>query len=284
MLSKNEIEKYNEILLAKLSYFLNFESSSITTKMINNMVSELNINIIDAYKYLLASFIDINDQKIIKYYFNDMIHILDNKNYEDDLYYKNIKVDNISYNNYSFKIEKYNPYEAFVYNDLVVKSDGRVIPQIGIFEHEYKYISLLKGGREWMVITPNEIETMKEPIKKSFGHVLTYGLGLGYFAYMASLKDEVSDITIIENDKNIIDLFNKYIYPQFKNKDKIKIINKDAFEYAKSEAFNYDFVFADIWHDPSDGIDLYLKLKSFERPNIIYTYWIEKTMKYYIGE
>src|SRR5574344_306407 len=239
MLSKNEIEKYNEILLAKLSYFLNFESSSITTKMINNMVSELNINIIDAYKYLLASFIDINDQKIIKYYFNDMIHILDNKNYEDDLYYKNIKVDNISYNNYSFKIEKYNPYEAFVYNDLVVKSDGRVIPQIGIFEHEYKYISLLKGGREWMVITPNEIETMKEPIKKSFGHVLTYGLGLGYFAYMASLKDEVSDITIIENDKNIIDLFNKYIYPQFKNKDKIKIINKDAFEYAKSEAFNY---------------------------------------------
>lgn len=284
MLSKNEIEKYNEILLAKLSYFLNFESSSITTKMVNNMVSELNINIIDAYKYLLASFIDINDQKIIKYYFNDMIHILDNKNYEDDLYYKNIKVDNISYNNYSFKIEKYNPYEAFVYNDLVVKSDGRVIPQIGIFEYEYKYISLLKGGREWMVITPNEIETMKEPIKKSFGHVLTYGLGLGYFAYMASLKDEVSDITIIENDKNIIDLFNKYIYPQFKNKDKIKIINKDAFEYAKSEAFNYDFVFADIWHDPSDGIDLYLKLKSFERPNIIYTYWIEKTMKYYIGE
>ena len=44
----------------------------------------------------------------------------------------------------------------------------------------------------------------------------------------------------------------------------------------------YDFVFVDIWHDPSDGIDLYLKFKSLEKKNIKYSYWIEDTIKCYI--
>ena len=46
----------------------------------------------------------------------------------------------------------------------------------------------------------------------------------------------------------------------------------------------FDFVFADIWHDPSDGIDLYLKLKEAEKlsPQTQYCYWVEKTLKVYI--
>ena len=75
-----------------------------------------------------------------------------------------------------------------------------------------------------MTITPNEIETMKEPVDEAFGHVLTFGLGLGYYAYMVSEKENVESITIVETNEDVIDLFNKYILPQFKNAHKIKII------------------------------------------------------------
>ena len=46
----------------------------------------------------------------------------------------------------------------------------------------------------------------------------------------------------------------------------------------------FDFDFADIWHDPSDGVPAYKKLRSYEHllPNAEFEYWIEKTMKYYM--
>ena len=122
---------------------------------------------------------------------------------------------------------------------------------------------------------------MKKSISEATGNVLTYGLGLGYYAYMVSMKDNVESVTIVEKDKGIIDLFTRYILPQFKNKSKIKIINDDAFNYFKKDIY-YDYVFVDIWHDPSDGIDLYLKFKNLEKDNIKYSYWIEDTLKCYI--
>ena len=75
----------------------------------------------------------------------------------------------------------------------------------------------------------------------------------------------------------IIDNYNDY----GNMNDKIKIINDDAFNYFKKDIY-YDYVFVDIWHDPSDGIDLYLKFKSLEKDNIKYSYWIEDTLKCYI--
>ena len=132
-----------------------------------------------------------------------------------------------------------------------------------------------------MLITPNEIETMKSPIEKAFGDVATYGLGLGYFAFMASEKETVSSVTVVERDEKVIRLFEEHILPQFPHKNKIRIVNEDALVYAQGEN-RHDFVFADIWHDPSDGCDLYLKLKACEREGVAYEYWIENTLKLYL--
>ena len=51
-----------------------------------------------------------------------------------------------------------------------------------------------------------------------------------------------------------------------------------------SETF-YDFIFADTWHDPSDGIEMYEKFKNAEKysPDSVYMYWIEDTLKYYMS-
>ncbi len=272
-------EERNNLIMSKLSIYLNNYSDYITKEMIDNIKKEFDFNDLESFKIILTSLLEITDKELI-HEFDKIVFELDKNKYEDNLYYKNISFKNIKSNKWSFRYESYKPYEAFVFNDLR-KINDKLYPCIGYFKEEYKYPAVLENNREWMLITPNEIETMEKPINEATGNVLTYGLGLGYYAYMVSMKEDVKTVTIVEKDKEIIELFNKYILPQFRFKDKIRIINMDAFEYFKKNIY-YDFVFVDIWHDPSDGIDLYLKFKSLEKKNIKYSYWIEDTIKCYI--
>lgn len=274
-------EEYNNIFLNKLSIYLNNYSDYITEDMINSVICDSDISKEKAFQILIATILDIYDnKKMMDYYVKDSFKLLDIDKYQNNLYYKNIKLDSIKGQNWQITIQSYKPYEAFVYNDLK-KIDKRIIPSIGFFDREYKYPCVMQNNREWMLITPNEIETMEKPINNAFGNVLTYGLGLGYYAYMVSLRENVTSITIVENDPEVIELFVQYILPQFKYKDKIKIICEDAYDYAKRK-IKYDYVFVDIWHDPTDGVDAYLKFKSLERKDVIYSYWIEDTIKYYL--
>ena len=272
-------EEINNLIMSKLSIYLNNYSDYITKEMIDNIKKEFDFNDLESFKIILTSLLEITDKELI-HEFDKIVFELDKNKYEDNLYYKNISFKNIKSNKWSFRYESYKPYEAFVFNDLR-KINDKLYPCIGYFKEEYKYPAVLENNREWMLITPNEIETMEKPINEATGNVLTYGLGLGYYAYMVSMKEDVKTVTIVEKDKEIIELFNKYILPQFRFKDKIRIINMDAFEYFKKNIY-YDFVFVDIWHDPSDGIDLYLKFKNLEKKNIKYSYWIEDTIKCYI--
>ena len=145
--------------------------------------------------------------------------------------------------------------------------------------------AILEKDRIWMTITPNEIKTMKEPVDGAVGHVLTFGLGLGYYAYMVSEKDNVESVTVVEINEDVIHLFTKYVLPQFQNAGKIKIIKADAFEYAKKHMTpgKHDFVFTDLWHDVSDGIDMYVKMKEYEKQSpTFFSYWIEKSILCYL--
>ena len=272
-------EERNNLIMSKLSIYLKNYSDYITKEMIDNIKKEFGFNDLESFKIIITSLLEITDKELI-HEFDKIVFELDKNKYEDNLYYKNISFKNIKSNKWSFRYESYKPYEAFVFNDLR-KINDKLYPCIGYFKEEYKYPAVLENNREWMLITPNEIETMEKPINEATGNVLTYGLGLGYYAYMVSMKEDVKTVTIVEKDKEIIELFNKYILPQFRFKDKIRIINMDAFEYFKKNIY-YDFVFVDIWHDPSDGIDLYLKFKNLEKKNIKYSYWIEDTIKCYI--
>lgn len=272
-------EERNNLIMSKLSIYLNNYSDYITKEMIDNIKKEFGFNDLESFKIIITSLLEITDKELI-HEFDKIVFELDKNKYEDNLYYKNISFKNIKSNKWSFRYESYKAYEAFVFNDLR-KINDKLYPCIGYFKEEYKYPAVLENNREWMLITPNEIETMEKPINEATGNVLTYGLGLGYYAYMVSMKEDVKTVKIVEKDKEIIELFNKYILPQFRFKDKIRIINMDAFEYFKKNIY-YDFVFVDIWHDPSDGIDLYLKFKSLEKKNIKYSYWIEDTIKCYI--
>lgn len=284
--------QYNNILFKKLSVFINHEADFIRPEFIESLCRDCDISKEEAYCFTLAASIDLDTEKnprdaeIFEEYFPDMVHLLKNKDYENNPYLKNIKIPTKKLGKWELRYKTYVPYQAFVFDDPKITRDGKIIPQIGFFEKEFSYPAVLESGTEWMLITPNEINTMRAPISGAHGKVLTYGLGLGYFAYMVSEKESVSSVTIVERDKNAISLFRDIILPQMPRKDKINIICDDAFYFAETRLADsdFDFVFADIWHDPSDGVPAYNRLKATEKylPSADFSYWIEKTLKCYI--
>jgi len=289
-----EIRRENAHLLRQLSLYLNLMSDAIDGKMVDE-ISGCDDKAMREYAYaaLLATYCgyDFNDnpkhKKIFKERFTRIIFMQDEKEFLQDEYYKNIKFPHVTNETWEFKTMSFKPYEAFLADESVLDAEGRLLPRIGFFEKEFFYPAVLQDGREWMTVTPHEIRTTMPAVKASEGNVLTYGLGLGYFPYMASLKENVKSVTIVEKDERVISLFEKYLLPQYPYKEKIKVICDDAFKFAKEETSKvfYDFIFADTWHDPSDGIEMYEKFKACEKysPLSKYMYWIEYTLKYYMS-
>lgn len=287
----NQMINQDHKVFALLSHYLNNRSDLIRKEEIDEIV-KYGVSAEYAFTVILAAAAGLDivenaeDKELFNQYFSRMFHKLEVPEYYNNPYFKNIKIPAIQAGLSELKYEHYKPYEGFVYNDILTTPEGRQIPQLGFFETEFKFPAVLENNRIWMTITPNEIETMKEPVAQAFGSVLTYGLGLGYYAYMTSEKDNVERVTIVESNEDVIQLFSQYILPQFKHSHKIKIIQADAFKYAGEHMSkgNYDYVFTDLWHDVSDGIDLYLRMKKYEEqsPSTVFSYWIEKSILCYL--
>ena len=134
-----------------------------------------------------------------------------------------------------------------------------------------------------MNITPNEINTMQKSVDLVSGDVLVFGLGLGYFPFMIARKEEVKNITIIENDPDIIEIFSKYLLPQFPHKEKIHIMQKDAYQVDADLINKFDYSFIDLWHNPVDGLPFFKHFKKLEeKSSCKYLYWLEDSFYAYL--
>ena len=294
LLNKNETynEKSNQRLFKILSVFLNLAPDYVDSDMINEITGGDRNGEEFAFANLAATacgldvFDNCEDRLFFRSHFLPCFKKLDATPYFDDPYYKNIVFPKGNIGNWSFETRACKPYEAFVYDDPAVFPDGKILPHIGFFDVEYPYPAVLENGREWMTLMPNETNTTKPALDVAKGRVLTFGLGLGYYTYMAALKPEVESVTVVERSRDVIELFKKLILPQFPNPEKLRIVESDAFDFAENQMRDggYDSVFVDIWHDPSDGCELYLRMKEYEHllPNAKFSYWVEETLKLYI--
>lgn len=277
----NKYHDYNQLFLTKLSTYLNDYACSITKKQIKDVTS-CGVNIYDAYFLLLCEYLELD--KVLKYeYLTQGLHEENPKEYINNAYYNDIHFEQKRLGKWTIKNSNYKAFELFVRDDFRY-TEGKVIPQLGFFKEDFSFPAIYENNRLWMSITPNEINTMKDPIHKATGHVLTFGLGLGYFSYMVSLKSEVIDVTIVEKDEEVIALFKKVVLPKFKTKEKFKIILDDAYHFTQHmDDGTYDFVFVDIYHDASDGLVTYNIFKEIEKKfsKTNFSYWIEKTIQYY---
>lgn len=208
--------------------------------------------------------------------------VFDVEEFNKNPYIQNIAFTNQENGDYELRYHVMMPYELDIYNiPKRIKELYVDIPRVSCFPEEFKYPVIFQKSIKgtWMSVSPNEVFTMVSPIKNAKGKVLTLGCGMGYFAYMASLKEDVESVTIIELEQNVIDLFENCLLPQFENKEKITIIKADAIEYLRNmEDGEFDYCFADIWIGVDD-IEPYFAVKEIGRRlrKTKMEYWIEES-------
>lgn len=200
-------------------------------------------------------------------------------------YYRNIRIKEGASGPIRLKKNNYLAGEFFqTYRSSFARDDPFAYADIGLFDGPVDFPVLLENGRVWMSVVSSEIDSMKEPVAEAKGRVITFGLGLGYFAYMAAVKEEVESVTVVELNPHVIDLFRKNILPQFPDPQKIRIIQDDAFSFVKSrENTGFDYAFSDFWGGTDDGVRLYVKFcqaaQGFKAEK--HDYWIESCFMEY---
>lgn len=280
-----ELEEVNELNcnLSDMFLYVIGDRTIANKEEIETLATKHNLDVNDLMLDRLCDIWEIdpeNEENYLIYqtHIASNVFLADENEFKNNPYYKTIKPQLVKYKNYQLTYDHYTPYELFSYDDIKVDEDYSEQTKIAYFKNEFNFLVLNYKDVTWMSITPNEIKTMEPEIKKAHGDTIVFGLGLGYFAFMTSSKEEVKSVTIIENDVNIINIFKENILPLFPHKEKIKIIQKDALEVIKSP-LPYDFAFVDLWHSVEDGLDFFLKFKEQEKsnPRLEFTYWLNNS-------
>lgn len=281
----------NLMALERISAFLRGNPRMITARDVREVMA-VGVSEEEAVLLLLCAATGVEEERggahreLARRYFAPGLKRLDARTVLDNPYMRAIRFPEAALGRWQMTRLHYAPYELFVRDDLMILPDGREIPQLGYFAQTLEYPAVLQDGREWMTITPNEIATMVAAIESARGHVCAMGLGLGYFAFMASEKDGVSRVTVVERDAEVIRLFKTHILPQCPHGEKISIVQADAFDYVKTRMAQeqVDFAFVDLWHDVADGAELYLKMKLLEHlaPGTEFAYWIETSIRAFL--
>lgn len=294
LLSKTELNKYFDArrdseLADEIFNELYFGLAPEDTKQIKRLHEHQNFSLCKAYKKYISSMLDQDSAQTYQYIYNngfglDEIKVLDKTKYISNPYYqKLLTIKNYKEGNIEFRQNKVPAYVPVAINEKHYLEDKffKDITPTGIFKEDFYFPAIIQDETTWMSFAPHETETSEEAIRKATGHVVTYGCGLGYFPFMASEKEDVKTVTIVEFDSKIIEFFKKNLLPLFNHPEKIKIIHADALEFGKNAAEPYDFLFADIWHDVFDGLPFYLQMKKNEQVAKVCDYWIEKDMLTY---
>ena len=115
--------------------------------------------------------------------------------------------------------------------------------------------ALLRDGQTWMSMTPYEIESQEIGVRLSHGHVLIHGLGMGWSALACALRPEVTAVTVVERDPDVIAIYEAIgVANQLFDADraKIRIVEGDAFDFRPTA--RVDLLMPDIWRPlVSDG-------------------------------
>lgn len=245
--------------------------NKIKYNMINSLDIDENILITSSNKYEILSKMQEHDENI-KDIYKDVNLILENP------YYKNINLKDINNGEFEY-INEFIPKNKAINISWILSDKNKEMNdymEFGCFKKAVS-IPILKQGKDiWMSPTLAEQNTINPFIEKAHGNVLTFGLGIGYFPYMCSLKDNVKSITIVELNKDVIDMFNEYILPQFNTDVEINIVHGDIFEYFEDDFLDkFDYIFVDTWKDNEHGFYMIEKLleKTNYKGNI--DYWIE---------
>lgn len=203
------------------------------------------------------------------------------KEYTHTPYNSHIHLENI--HSHGFEYATYTMPAHELFNVSVIQNDpNRELNDslmLRAFDEPYEAAVLMQDGEFWMSDTPQEANTINPYALKAHGNVVTFGLGIGYFVYMALLNPKVKHVSVVEQSPEVIAMFKEYLLPQFPRSKDITIIQGDAFEYYNKEFLSqFDYSFADIWKSNDDGFEMIMKmLENYLPPYEKADFWIEST-------
>ena len=178
-------------------------------------------------------------------------------------YCRTVQCDGRSCGDYTLTWEIEEPYDLFFYDNPKILKGGLVIPCVGTLDYRRRNPLVKYKGRSWRSLMPDEIIMMQDAISKAQGNVLALGsnTGLGYFAFMASEKETVSHVTVVEEDPELAAFFTSCTLPQFPHKEKITVIQANPESFMKElPDGEYDFCFEDCFAGVGNAIS-YVRMK-----------------------
>ena len=103
------------------------------------------------------------------------------------------------------------------------------------------YVRLVMNHGVMMSDTPMEQRSNREVVYHARGHVLIAGLGLGMILHPICEKPEVTKVTVVELDPDVI----KLVSPSLPAK--VEVVQGDIFEWKPAKGTKYDCIYMDIW-------------------------------------
>lgn len=147
--------------------------------------------------------------------------------------------------------------EAAMYN---LRHTFRGTPWMCVNPGSYRKLTHSKRGVV-MSNTPMEVHTNAKFLLRAKGSVLVNGLGLGMVLTALFAKDNVTKVTVVEIDKDVIALTAGHFAKEI-NEGRLVIINEDCMTRKVGEKEQYECVWHDIWDTISDeNIEQMNKLK-----------------------
>jgi hypothetical protein len=109
-------------------------------------------------------------------------------------------------------------------------------------------VSLDRGSDTWMSLMPVELESQQIGIDCAAGHVVLFGLGMGWAAATCALRPEVRAVTVVERDPDLIAMHDALgLFGRLPDGAgaKVRIVEADAFAWRPDQPV--DLLMPDIW-------------------------------------
>ena len=165
-----QIEKTREAnfrLLHLFSLYLNERADFITAEMVKEIAGIGGFSEEEAFLVLFAEACGIHptdsgeDGLFFRDFLAPSVRCLDAGKYRSDPYYRNIRFPKVREGSWELRTDTLKPFQPFIWDDVRPDEQLRELPPLGYFTEEFSYPVVLENGREWMLVTPNEVETIR---------------------------------------------------------------------------------------------------------------------------
>lgn len=196
-------------------------------------------------------------------------------------YHRTIRLEAIEDASFSYESMTVLPGRLFSL-DSVQPDPGRELNdwmKLRAMDKAFDTAVLYQDDEMWMIDAPSEAATNNPAAEAARGNVVTFGLGIGYFVFMALRNPKVESVTVVEKSEAVLRMFTSSLLPQFEHPEKIRLLHGDAMDCWNEDFLSsFDYIYADIWQSGSDGLFRMNDLLSRYHPDDAKTaFWIEES-------